>query len=67
MRYFAAMWIAGLFAMIQPCFSAVDFINDIMPVLSRLGCNGSSCHGKADGQNGFNLSVFGHDPDGDFR
>ena len=61
------MWILGLFAIIQPCFAAVDFINDIMPVLSRLGCNGSSCHGKAEGQNGFKLSVFGHDPEGDFR
>ena len=48
-------------------YATVDFINDVNPLLSRLGCNGSSCHGKAEGQNGFKLSVFNHDPDGDFR
>ena len=57
----------SLFALVQPGLSAVDFMNDVMPVLSRLGCNGSACHGKAEGQNGFKLSVFGHDPEGDFR
>ena len=37
-----------------------------MPILSRFGCNGSACHGKAEGQNGFKLSVFGYDPEGDY-
>jgi hypothetical protein len=36
-----------------------------VPVLSKLGCNASGCHGKAGGQNGFNLSVFGFDPEAD--
>ena len=45
----------------------VDFTTDVLPLMSRLGCNGSSCHGKAEGQNGFKLSVFEHDPEGDFR
>jgi hypothetical protein len=39
-----------------------NFENDIVPVLGRLGCNASGCHGKAEGQNGFKLSVFGSDP-----
>src|SRR5262249_3751213 len=30
-------------------------------------CNTSGCHGKAEGQNGFKLSVFGFDPDADYR
>jgi hypothetical protein len=42
-----------------------NFENDIVPVLSRLGCNASGCHGKAEGQNGFKLSVFGFDPAAD--
>lgn len=42
------------------------FENDIVPLLSRFGCNSSGCHGKADGQNGFKLSVFGFDPQADF-
>jgi hypothetical protein len=43
-----------------------DFENDIIPILSRFGCNSSGCHGKAEGQNGFKLSVFGFDPGADY-
>src|SRR5438105_4990941 len=42
------------------------FENDIEPLLSRYGCNSSGCHGKAEGQNGFKLSVFGFDPAADY-
>lgn len=45
----------------------VDFLHDITPLLSRFGCNGSACHGKAEGQNGFKLSVFGNDPAADHK
>jgi hypothetical protein len=38
------------------------FENDITPLLSRFGCNSAGCHGSAEGQNGFKLSVFGSDP-----
>jgi hypothetical protein len=44
----------------------LSFTADVMPVLSRYGCNASGCHGKAEGQNGFKLSVFGSDPAADF-
>lgn len=43
-----------------------NFENDIVALLSRFGCNASGCHGKAEGQNGFKLSVFGFDPPADF-
>lgn len=43
-----------------------SFRNDILPVLGRHGCNASGCHGKAEGQNGFKLSVFGFDPEADY-
>jgi hypothetical protein len=43
-----------------------NFENDIVPILSRHGCNSSGCHGKAEGQNGFKLSVFGFDPPADY-
>lgn len=46
--------------------SPVHFVNDVMPVLTRHGCNSGGCHGKASGQNGFKLSVFGFDPETDF-
>ena len=41
------------------------FENDIVPLLSKFGCNSGGCHGKAEGQNGFKLSVFGFDPPAD--
>jgi hypothetical protein len=40
----------------------VHFANDIEPILTRYGCNAGGCHGKASGQNGFRLSLFGYDP-----
>ena len=43
----------------------LNFENDIVPILSRFGCNSSDCYGKAEGQNGFKLSVFGFDPPAD--
>ena len=47
--------------------ATVDFLHDVKPLLSRLGCNGASCHGKAEGQNGFKLSVFGFNPEKDYQ
>jgi hypothetical protein len=44
----------------------VDFTTDIVPILSRFGCNSGGCHGKAGGQNGFQLSLFGFDNDFDY-
>jgi Protein of unknown function (DUF1553)/Protein of unknown function (DUF1549) len=44
-----------------------EFAEDIVPIFTRLGCNTGACHGKADGQNGFHLSLFGYDRAGDFR
>lgn len=44
-----------------------DFSEDVVPVLTRAGCNTGGCHGKAEGQNGFALSLFGYDPEGDHR
>ena len=45
----------------------VDFIHDVAPVLSKLGCNSGTCHGSAQGKNGFKLSLRGYDPLFDVR
>ena len=45
----------------------VSFRKDVMPVLSRSGCNAGSCHGAARGQDGFQLSLYGFDPNGDYH
>src|SRR5262245_34627330 len=39
----------------------VDFRTEVQPLLSKFGCNSGGCHGKASGQNGFKLSLFGFD------
>ena len=43
----------------------ISFKLDVMPVFMRAGCNTGGCHGSARGQDGFRLSLFGFDPDGD--
>ncbi len=48
-------------------FRPVNFTNDINPLLTRLGCNGGSCHGKSNGRGGFRLSLFGHHPEWDYE
>lgn len=42
------------------------FEQDIQPVITKMGCNGGTCHGKQRGQNGFQLSLLGFDHDFDF-
>ena len=44
----------------------VRFRDDVVPALTRAGCNAGSCHGSASGKNGFKLSLFGDDPSVDF-
>lgn len=40
----------------------VSFVRDVMPAMSRMGCNAGTCHGSAQGKNGFQLSLRGYDP-----
>lgn len=44
-----------------------DFIKDVNPVLTRLGCNAGACHGAKDGKAGFKLSLRGYDMVHDVR
>jgi hypothetical protein len=45
---------------------AVSFQLDVMPIFLRGGCNAGGCHGAARGKDGFRLSLFGFDPQGDY-
>jgi hypothetical protein len=45
---------------------AISFKLDVMPVFMKAGCNMGSCHGSARGKDGFHLSLFGYDPEGDY-
>lgn len=45
----------------------ISFIKDVMPVFTKAGCNTGGCHGTSRGKDGFRLSLFGYDPDGDYH
>ncbi|MDB5308923.1 MAG: hypothetical protein JWO38_3125 [Gemmataceae bacterium] len=74
MRWFAYAIAAAVAA--GPSVSAVQaqtppkspsFLNEVVPLLTKAGCNQGSCHGKGAGQNGFRLSLRGYAPDQDHR
>ena len=44
----------------------ISFKHDVMPVFTKAGCNAGACHGTSRGKDGFHLSLFGFDPDGDY-
>lgn len=45
----------------------ISFKNQIVPIFTKLGCNGGGCHGKSGGQNGFKLSLLGFQPEDDYE
>jgi hypothetical protein len=65
----AACWIgvAGE-ALAAEATSALNFVNDIEPILTKASCNSGGCHAKAGiGQRGFRLSVLGFEPQEDYE
>ena len=56
----ATLWIPAAFA------AEIDFALDVVPVLTKAGCNGGACHGAAVGRGGFGLSLYGSDPAADY-
>ena len=60
----ACAWV-GAFA---PASAApVSFRHEVVPILTKNGCNGGGCHGKSEGQNGFKLSLLGFEPAEDYE
>ncbi len=45
----------------------VNFPHQVVPIFTKLGCNGGGCHGKAAGQAGFKLSLLGFEPREDYE
>lgn len=43
-----------------------SFRNDVLPVMTKAGCNSGPCHGAAAGKNGFKLTLRGYDPETDY-
>jgi hypothetical protein len=44
-----------------------SFVNDVIPLFTRIGCNQGACHGRGAGQNGFRLSLRGYAPEWDYQ
>ncbi|WP_425617106.1 DUF1553 domain-containing protein [Anatilimnocola sp. NA78] len=49
----------------EPATPRIDFATEIVPVLTKAGCNAGACHGAAAGRGGFHLSLFGSDATAD--
>jgi hypothetical protein len=64
MRRLAAICIA--LAGVAASAADPSFELDVMPILSKAGCNGGGCHGALAGKAGFRLSLFGYDSDSDY-
>ena len=45
----------------------IDFENDLIPIFTKFGCNAGACHGAAAGRGEFNLSLFGGNPQADYK
>jgi len=45
----------------------VSFVREVIPIISRVGCNAGTCHGAQKGKAGFKLSLRGYDPLFDYR
>jgi hypothetical protein len=56
------LWLLGA----GPVAAAPDFETQVLPVLTKAGCNSGACHGAAIGRGGFRLSLLGYDPEADY-
>ena len=61
MRLFFAFFLTAIVA-----DGAVSFRNEVLPVLTRQGCNAGTCHGSPSGKGGFALSLFAFDAKADY-
>lgn len=44
-----------------------SFRRDVVPALTKSGCNAGACHGSFQGRGGFRLSLLGFDPAADYE
>src|SRR5437016_4079721 len=61
-----ALLLSAALSLIIACPAVADtpvsFSRDIVPVLTKAGCNQGACHGAQHGRGGFRLSLLGFDP-----
>ncbi|MCI0356942.1 MAG: Ig-like domain-containing protein, partial [Planctomycetaceae bacterium] len=57
----------GLLAATLCADEPVSFTRDVIPVLTKAGCNAGACHGSFQGRGRFRLSLLGFDPKTDYE
>ena len=68
MKQIVALFVALACGVAQsPASDRVDFVNDVMPVLTKVGCNAGACHGSAAGRGNFKISLYGGNPQADYE
>ena len=60
------LFVAAITACSTIIQAAPSFRNEVLPVLSKAGCNTGGCHGALAGKGGFRLSLFGYNPEADY-
>ena len=63
---FATICVLLFCAPISIASEPINFDLQVLPTLTRLGCNAGSCHGAAVGRGGFHLSLWGSNPQEDY-
>ena len=58
--------IVALTVLLTTPSTPVDFDNDVLPILTKAGCNTAACHGSAAGRGSFKLSLYGGNSAADY-
>src|ERR1700730_17234118 len=67
MRHPARLFLPALGLCVGLCAQTTpSFRNDIIPAMTKLGCNSGQCHGSQYGKGGFKLSLLGFDVEADY-
>jgi Protein of unknown function (DUF1549)/Protein of unknown function (DUF1553) len=64
-RYGERQATVGYTLRLPPQEPPVSFLNEVIPVLTKAGCNAGACHGSQYGKGGLRLSLLGYDPEAD--
>ena len=65
MRFFILFAAFGMTLTVSSAERPISFRHDVLPVISKVGCNSGGCHGALAGKGGFRLSLNAYDPASD--
>lgn len=59
------IYVLSVLLLTPPETAAPSFLHDVLPILTKAGCNSGACHGAMAGKGGLKLSLRGYDPEAD--